>query len=539
MEKFIFENSLGMILVDFIKNINKLSYFKALKLINNQKIINELLLSEYKNLNKIAKENDIKLVFLKGLVEAYDLYHKPEVRRVSDIDVLIDIEDLEKFILILSRNNYKYVDNKQTINTDYLKEKNIDILSMKGNAHIPAIYKEIVDEHLHKYNIQIDVHVRLSHSYEDEKKYIKEVLNRAGNFNLEGEELKILEIHDRMLHLLYHFVKEFAVVALDQMLHDGKVPKLRLWLLHDVALLIEKYNYKIDWEEIIKRAKDWGVIGEVLFSLKLIDSIYPNRVPENVVNKLERIYESIEIKEGSGIRKLIFKELTKYEPATLIFSNLFDIVSLIISKLRKGSTLECNYGIDSETEFVKLSNYRIHFNEKDEDNFKIEKVPSDFYAMVGANWDDKNLILKINVYDEFIKFNNSRKISNIFIAIGECCVKSKDGEEKPYIRRITFEPVNSNGKIKILMWNTINWKVEFYDESNYDLKCFKDGYLLEIKIPWSFLKIEAKPEKSILFRIEVQRYKEGLSIIEKLSSIGYYDPIREPTYMNELKLSKW
>jgi len=86
---------LRRIMMDSVKKINDLEYIKTRLEIGIQKITNEIIEKEIKTISKIFQENQIKVVLLKGLLLADELYSPREIRHFSDIDILINMNDLE------------------------------------------------------------------------------------------------------------------------------------------------------------------------------------------------------------------------------------------------------------------------------------------------------------------------------------------------------------------------------------------------------------------------------------------------------------
>ncbi|MCK1993396.1 nucleotidyltransferase family protein [Peribacillus muralis] len=77
------------------------------------------LTGEIEKISRMVVENDISTIFLKGPILAADLYGEISLRTSSDIDILVDIDDLEKIEGLLIHMGYAKDEYIETVLNDW------------------------------------------------------------------------------------------------------------------------------------------------------------------------------------------------------------------------------------------------------------------------------------------------------------------------------------------------------------------------------------------------------------------------------------
>lgn len=484
-----------------------------------QKFINDIIFNEMLNINEICSK--IKVLFLKGILLSYDLYKYPEIRKTSDIDILVTCDDLPVLLDHLGKLGYK--DEKGLHVSDNLI--NVYDLKLRGHNHLPSMNKQLIIGNM-LVNVPIEVHLKFTCNWDDENEFIKQLINKAEQYKVKGKIFYRLDVNNNFLYLLYHFSKDF-ILDYYSMLTEGKEPYLRLLLLIDILLFENKYRNKIVWEEILKNAEKLNIVGEVLFALKLISEIFPKGMYQKYIVELQNVYHNSLHNVKEGFRKKVIKELLKYNASKLIFSNKADIIKTAIFKLREGIFLICPYKIRKSCENILFYNLKCCLlnTETYERN---EIILNGENISIGVSWDYSFFIIVIKLpsselehwykkdMEIILSFYNYQILKMIDIKI-----KDVSGE-----KRIIEGEYNVN-QDKIL--ENILDKVQITKND--------DSFLLQLKIPWNVILINPKQGNRFLFDIQVNGKVD--KNIDKINYLGcWFLAINDPTTMAEVILVK-
>ena len=169
---------------------------------------------------KELREESIEVIVLKGLVVRY-LYPNPDLRTMSDADIIVHKDDLEKISEILVKMNYK-----QTKHED------------EHGAHIV----------FNKENSCIEVHWTLLNEdfFKGDRSFEDSLWDNAMTVKVGEAEALSLSWEDLAVHLCVHMASHFS--------HKG----FGVRQLCDLVLVVEKKGKEIDWilfNEKIKKCK--------------------------------------------------------------------------------------------------------------------------------------------------------------------------------------------------------------------------------------------------------------------------------------------
>ena len=170
--------------------------------------------------NKIIEEN-IPVIVLKGLV-VRDFYPQPDQRTMSDADILVHKDDVEKVKKLLIEMGYIFLEDH------------------KASHHIALVH--------HKYPV-IEVHWNLFKRdgfSNDLEHYERLIWNRAIKVNVGEAEVLSLSYEDLALHLCMHMAAHLAATGFG------------VRQLCDLVLLVEKRGEEIDWNSFIMKARMYG-----------------------------------------------------------------------------------------------------------------------------------------------------------------------------------------------------------------------------------------------------------------------------------------
>ena len=216
-------------------------------------------------LNKITEEN-IPVIVLKGLV-VRDFYPQPDQRTMSDADILVHKDDVEKVKQLLMDMGYIFLEDH------------------KASHHIALVHHKYPVVELNWYLFKRDGFSN------DLEHYERLIWKRAIKVNVGEAEVLSLSYEDLALHLCMHMAAHLASTGFG------------VRQLCDLVLLVEKKGEEIDWNSFIMKARMYGFekFNLIMFLLckELFEMEVPNELEVKSVNNklymaalLDEIFES-------------------------------------------------------------------------------------------------------------------------------------------------------------------------------------------------------------------------------------------------------
>ena len=195
---------------------------------------NALIYTEFKRVIEGLIERHIDVMAMKGIVLAELVYQDIGVRGMSDVDLLIRKQDIQKVDDLLDKLGYSAVDpspfdslgngNNYLATRDYRSKKpshpSFHIHWHIVNSSVPAPYA---------------AKINMDKIWED-----------ALPVNLAGVNVLAMSPHHFLLHLCEHAMR---------VTHSAS----QLVYLMDVAALISKYARVLDWQKVIDAGREWGL----------------------------------------------------------------------------------------------------------------------------------------------------------------------------------------------------------------------------------------------------------------------------------------
>ena len=218
---------------------------------------NNLLL--YHELGKVLRALDaaqIPVIVLKGACLAEAVYGNIALRSMSDVDLLVKKEDLEKTAEILKGCGY-------SAGYDFQVEKEI---AVSLNHHLPPL------EGPNK--LQLEIHWTLfDYTYfeardQDEEQVI-DAWKRAQPVTIEHTPCLMLAPEDLFLHLCIHLSRQHVF-------------NMRMRHLLDLRKVWERYGEEFDWGMMYQRARQWQVDRSVLLTVALAERLIGLMLPDSV-----------------------------------------------------------------------------------------------------------------------------------------------------------------------------------------------------------------------------------------------------------------
>jgi hypothetical protein len=210
---------------------------------------NTLLSMEMGGLSADLAHLDVTPIILKGMALATTLYPSPATRPTSDLDFLVERDQIESVKQCLIARGYQ------------------------GFGFDPG-ERALFSHHLHGsrcvrggQTISVEAHWYLVHDPAYARQMdLQGVRTRAQLIDFDGYTALALDPLDQFLHACAHLL-----------LHHGEAWNL-LWLL-DLRLLIDRYGATWDWSEVIRRAHESEMAGGLRYWLGLVEEWYGLSLP--------------------------------------------------------------------------------------------------------------------------------------------------------------------------------------------------------------------------------------------------------------------
>lgn len=532
---------LGPLLLNNSLNFSEHYESKLNKKLELQKEKNKFFDKELLYLTETFEKNMIKLLHIKGLYLGLDLYSPVEARISGDIDVLIDVNQLGDALDLLGSIGYSVEYTGEIVNRSFINDELIN--HSKFHSHIPVLVRTVTNEYGKYFLIKMDLHTRLFNNVETEWHKMQYVLDRAIQRRLDSSphSIWLLEHHDRLVHLMYHFSKEYIV---DTLLFGENNPKIKL--LHDIALFIDKYNQIIDWKFLIETANDLKIEFRLLLTSVLVDEVYPGRIPSSFIEALKSHFKlNHQLYKGTTAQ---IEQAINFSANAILFGDSKEFYRDFVTVLGlKSGVLECKRS-DSTSQLneigIKLVDKAHTVNNQFGSFVVLDKSNSatSLEATCSLGWNDSSVLMKINVtdYDVMNITDNNSYLGGILIGLGPGSSDLTTGR-KSYLKQYYFNPKVDGG---LRYWNlkldigkeNENLNGEGQYPYNYKLTTDAYGYFIEIEIPWPSLGISPVVNSILAFDFKVDFYDLKGNLKKQMAWSNHYDNIWHPEYMGLLKL---
>ncbi|MHB1483659.1 MAG: nucleotidyltransferase family protein [Saccharofermentanales bacterium] len=478
-----------------LKNDNKIYYASSLKMLNLQKVKDDLFLKEAKKINVLAEENDVEIIYLKGLFLAADLYENIYERIFGDMDMVIRLGDLDKTLKIFNETGY-------SISNDDLDDYSFD-----------AIYKYITTvRHIEfskeceygnkKVVLKIELHCDLTNPPKVNNINMDDIFARSVRKKLLGCDIRILDVNDYIIYFAFHFMAHHYL-NLSHLYSPGKPCgnfTTNLQQLYDIALFIDKYAAEISWDCIFKRCKEFGVCVHFAYVSKLFNEIFPGRIPAELTCMIADYMDSI-LQNGFECYTWLVSQALSSDAKKLILCDY----SSLIEDIRQNNGISfdlccyCDYNPMAKNDIIKIdenSPRRINY---EDDSCK----KSHCHAEGGFAWNQEIFFLHMTVFDDVLIFENKYGKKYVYeqdsidlkISTGNL---HNDGVIMHYY---CMGPVLADGKYVLGVLDPVESVYTEEPPFKYRVEVFEDRYTVDIEMPWKSLNLE--PFEGMMFYINI------------------------------------
>lgn len=196
----------------------------------------------------------IEVIVLKGLYLIEHVYPAIGLRTFGDLDLMVRKERLADALKVMQGLGYK-------LSTWYdVGEQNTDI------KHLPPLQKAD--------GPTVEVHWTILEEDEPFTIDVEKLWQRATPISAAGVEVLALGLEDLILHLSLHFTYQHRLRA-------------GLRSLYDIAAVLQQNEGKIDWQQLVRTAREWGAQRVTWLTFRLLDELTGVRAPVAVMSVLQ------------------------------------------------------------------------------------------------------------------------------------------------------------------------------------------------------------------------------------------------------------
>ena len=219
---------------------------------------NLFLNAEFYRTQKILSNQNIALIPLKGIALIQNIYSDIETRYIGDIDILVKAKDVLKTAELFESEGYtcpRIYFNPKRPYSYYLNS-----LSFSREEQVPY---------------SVHLHWHLLNSTLPQVMYsinIKDVWQKAKIERSKDREILMLDSPHQLIYLSMHAFK-----------HTFNKQSL----LVDIKKTMQFYGSDLNWQEVIRVAKNWNASLPLYYSLYFTHKILEVDIPQDVLNLLK------------------------------------------------------------------------------------------------------------------------------------------------------------------------------------------------------------------------------------------------------------
>ena len=251
--------------------------------------LNTLLYYELSRVLKAFKNIGIDVIVLKGAFLAETVYKNIGLRPMSDVDLLIKQEDLQKV-------------KNEMVQLRY----HAPVYPTKWHEQLQNAWTEEIKYTNQEKNVAIDVHWNLQPPSSPIQVDITKSWENVQPVKTAGVETLILAPEDLLQHLCLH---------LDKHISSSGAPPLQFKWYCDIAEVIRYYNGKINWKYLVQTSKNYGIEEPIYQSLYLVNKYLGAVVPMDALEELKTVKSNVNIEDifrSSRIMESVIKKKNQW-----------------------------------------------------------------------------------------------------------------------------------------------------------------------------------------------------------------------------------
>jgi hypothetical protein len=484
IEKILINDNCLMLLDDYMKCYSYKMYVYSKLLQQKQKSRYKIMESEIVDFLSACEKNTLNPIFMKGIFLAAELYEKIEKRPSYDIDILIRMEDFEKYHIILKRLGYSL---KYSFQNDADELKNA--LNTLKWQHLEYIKKHNQD------TICIEVHTSIINSPVLFKDVSDDFINTAIQKDYFGMQPFVLDLEHNLIQLCVHFFKHLTLTYFQNILFNRGF-SVNLSNIHDIALYQKKYGHTINVHKMLYISEKMASVKYILFIFRMVNKIYGELFDKYTIdifkNKISFSKMNSVDSERSGFGKMIWlmdifiDYCDEFMPRDFIlgcFPDHFDLTNIVTDP-------SIIYTIAPSKPVVLKKTFKLSMNIGN----RIKTAQIYLYMKASR----KHLELQYCVDNKKCSFYDSYDVP---------CY-TRDGVEliiikKQQIIHKMFTLSKTNNKPSIVIYSNNNEKITDIDTTNinYNISIFKNSFKMKLIIPWDALNVDLLRDEIIPINI--------------------------------------
>ncbi len=208
---------------------------------------NFLMSAQLLHLVYLLKQKDINILPIKGPLLGQHAYKNISIRPFSDLDILVQREDLHEVSQTLLSLGYQSKHLIDSIKHPYVLKKFSDISFTHPQT-----------------GVIIELHWKLIKTASAELSNIKALFKNSHTVFLQNMKLKSLPLEEEFLYLCIHAAK-----------HRFE----RIEWMNDLYFLLKEHKRDYNWQKLLMMAKNEKALMHYLLGLKILESDYKKEIP--------------------------------------------------------------------------------------------------------------------------------------------------------------------------------------------------------------------------------------------------------------------
>ncbi len=213
----------------------------------------------YDHFRKVAlalNEAGIPVIALKGIHLSETLYKDIGLRQLSDVDILIDNQDIEKCLMIM--------DSMGLLSHNVAKSTFI-----KRSSYFGHCYKMVIN------GVSFDIHTRVQ--YEKYRITSEDLWKNAVKTTLNGAPVHVLDINHLLFHLCLHLEKHLSIRT------------FQLKCFCDILNILITYEEEINWEYLDKLCLKYECTDVFYKFIVITGKYFDAPIPASILDKYSHL----------------------------------------------------------------------------------------------------------------------------------------------------------------------------------------------------------------------------------------------------------
>jgi len=297
--------------------VRPLVYFGICKSSSKEKIPNEIIeklksftfqkagfnLNQTKEVLRVLKlfeAEKIRAIPYKGVVLAQEAYDNIAAREFSDIDLMIEVENVQKAKEALQKINYEPTKEVKHFYWNHFK---------KYDCELSFVYKK-----QNRRVYQIDLHWFIG--------------NKMFALNIGNKELLPFITKKQIFNTQINSYSMEGILLTTCLHHIAKEHYLGLKHICDIAAILQKHHHSLNWDLLLSESKNLKIENYLLIGIGLANEVFTLNLPKNIRQLIEsKTIKNLIALKYATLRKEKF-EFGKLEPKNRFFKEMWHHINL-------------------------------------------------------------------------------------------------------------------------------------------------------------------------------------------------------------------